>query len=71
MQSQQSEWTHRYSAYPLTEPLPAGTILAQLYVNTYMYHYREEDILLGKPWEVNKYQVQYRIHLDIFLSDNR
>ena len=31
-------------------------LLDQLYISTYMYHYSNVDILLGKPWDLNEYQ---------------
>ena len=32
-------------------------VLGQFYIDTYLYHYEEADILLGKPWELVQYQV--------------
>jgi hypothetical protein len=46
----QREWMSRYSPNQ-------SSLLDQIYINTYFYHYREEDILLGKPWDLSKYQV--------------
>lgn len=53
MLAKQRQWIQYYSG----NSTQMATILDQLYVNTYMYHYKEQDILLGKPWDLNKYQV--------------
>jgi hypothetical protein len=67
MWQQQMNWLECYSHLSrrptsTSPPLPVTwDLIDQLYVTSYMYHYEEDDILIGKPWDFGMIQVTFLI----------